>query len=735
MSGRDLDDPAGPAAPGPLGHERDALRAMLEARSVALVGASGRPGSFGERLVTETAKSRAPVELHLVNPRYDEVLGRRCVASLDELAGPVDLVLLGVPDAALEDELRRAAKRGDRSAVVFGTAYEAPVPGRPALRERLAAVARDAGMALCGAGCMGFVNIAHGLRAIGYVEPDELPRGPIALVTHSGSVFSAMLRTRRRLGFTLAVSSGQELVTTAASYLDYALDLPETRVVALLLETMREPAALRRALERAASGEVRVVALTVGASATGRSMVAAHSGALAGEDGAWEALFDAHGVTRVQDLEEMADTLELFSGGRRAGATSATGGIATVHDSGAERALVADVAERVGLRFAEISGTTRHRLAGLLDAGLEPENPLDVWGTGADTAGLVASCLEVLAEDAEVAAVALSVDLVTELDGDDSYPRAALRAHRATAKPFAVLANMASALDAAAADELRRSGVPVLEGTRSGLLALRHLLDEREARRLPPAHRGARHDPGRRSRWLGRLAEGPLDAAASLGLLAEYGIATVAARPARSAGEAVAAAGALGFPVVLKTDEPGIAHKSDVGGVVLDLDGAGEVITAYEELAARLGPRVLVSSTAPAGVEIALGLVRDPHLGPLVVVGAGGVLVELLGDRAVGLPPIDEPRARRMLDRLRVRPLLDGARGAPPADLPALAAAVVALSALAEELGDALDALDVNPLLCGPADAIAVDALVVGRARAEQAQHLLPPATPGAPCT
>ena len=309
---------------------------------------------------------------------------------------------------------------------MFGTAYEAPVPGRPALRERLAAVAHDAGMALCGGGCMGFVNIAHGLRAIGYVEPDELPRGPIALVTHSGSVFSAMLRTRRRLGFTLAVSSGQELVTTAASYLDYALDLPETRVVALVLETMREPAALRRALERAASGEVRVVALTVGASATGRSMVAAHSGALAGEDGAWEALFDAHGVIRVQDLEEMADTLELFSGGRRAGATSATGGIATVHDSGAERALVADVAERVGLRFAEISGTTRHRLAGLLDAGLEPENPLDVWGTGADTAGLVASCLEVLAEDAEVAAVALSVDLVTELDGDDSYPRAAL---------------------------------------------------------------------------------------------------------------------------------------------------------------------------------------------------------------------------------------------------------------------------------------------------------------------
>ncbi|HUZ20534.1 MAG TPA: acetate--CoA ligase family protein [Acidimicrobiales bacterium] len=714
MSGRDPDDPDAPRATGARA-ERDALRAMLEARSVALVGASGRPGSFGERLVTETAKSRAPVELHLVNPRYDEVLGRRCVASLDELAEPVDLVLLGVPDAALEAELRRAARRGDRAAVVFGSAYEDALPGRPALRERLATLARAAGMALCGAGCMGFVNVAHGLRAIGYVEPDALPGGPIALITHSGSVFSAMLRTRRRLGFTLAVSSGQELVTTAASYLDYALDLPETRLVALVLETMREPEALRRVLGRAAGGGVRVVALTVGASATGRSMVAAHSGALAGEDGAWEALFDAYGVTRVGDLEELADTLELFSGGRRAGATSPTGGIATVHDSGAERALVADVAERVGLRFAEISPTTRHRLAGLVDAGLEPGNPLDVWGTGADTAGLVASCLEALADDADVAALALSVDLLAELDGDDSYPRAALRAHRSTAKPFAVVTNMASALDPGAADELRQQGVPVLEGTRSGLLALRHLLDEREARHLPPARAAAPHDPARRARWLARLASGPLDGAASLGLLAEYGIATVAALPARTPGEAVAAAEALGFPIVLKTDEPGIAHKSDVGGVMLGLADAGAVATAYEDLAARLGPRALVSPTAPAGVEIALGLVRDAHLGPLVVVGAGGVLVELLGDRAVGLPPIDEPRARRMLGRLRVAPLLDGMRGAAPADRPALAGAIVALSALAEELGDVLDALDVNPLLCSRAGAIAVDALVVGR--------------------
>jgi acyl-CoA synthetase (NDP forming) len=237
---------------------------MLEARSIALVGASPRPGSFGQRMIEEVAKSPARPDIYLVNPRYPEIGGQPCHASLADLPGPVDLVLLAVPDAALEQQLTLAARRGDRSALIFGNAHEDPgadpwlnekarygvpigtfMPGRAPLRERLAGIARAGGMQICGAGCMGFVNVARGLRAIGYTEPDPLPAGPVALVTHSGSVFSAMLRARRRIGYTLAVSSGQELVTAAPSYLDYALGLPETKVLALVLEAVREPARLR----------------------------------------------------------------------------------------------------------------------------------------------------------------------------------------------------------------------------------------------------------------------------------------------------------------------------------------------------------------------------------------------------------------------------------------------------------------------------------------------------------
>jgi acetate---CoA ligase (ADP-forming) len=726
---QDSERPVSPA-PGPppaLAPARPGLAPMLEARSIALVGASPRPGTFGERMVAEVTSSPSRPEVHLVNPRHAEIDGRRCVPSLADLDGPVDLVLLAVPDAALEQQLTLAARRGDRSAVIFGNAHEDPgsrPAGGPGLRERLAAIARPAGMQLCGAGCMGFVNVTRGLRAIGYTEPDSLPAGSVALVTHSGSVFSAMLRVRRAIGYTLAISSGQELVTTAASYLDYALELPETRVLALVLEAIREPGRLRQVLARAAERSLPVVLLTAGGSASGRVMVAAHSGALAADDGGWEALARAYGVHRVGDLAELTDALELFAIGRRAPRVlpEPAAGIATVHDSGLERAHVADLAEDVGVPFAVISETTKARLAGILDPGLIPANPLDVWGTGAGTRELFAGSLLALADDPSVAAVALAVDLISELDGDESYPLAVLDAAAQTTKPLVVLGNLASAVDLDLATRLRQHGIPVLESMRTGLLALRHLLDH--ARRAPgdgPAGPAATAGSGgasaRRDRGAALLAAGVTGGAPLLELLGEYGIATAAAREAADADGALAAAESIGYPVVLKTADPAVSHKSDVGGVVLGLRGPAELARAYADLSARLGPRVLVGQSVPAGPELALGIARDPDLGPLIVVGAGGVLVELLADRAVALPPVDERTARQMIAGLRVARLLAGVRGAPPADLDAVIRAVTALSELACDLGDELEALDVNPLICGPHGAVAVDALAIRRSR------------------
>jgi acyl-CoA synthetase (NDP forming) len=716
---------------------------MLEARTVALVGASPRPGSLGERMVSEVTRSPSGPQVYLVNPRHERVAGRPCHASLADLPGPVDLVLLAVPDAAVEEQLALAARRGDRSAVLFGSAHDLPgqPPGQaqptqaePALRARLAATARAAGMAVCGAGCMGFVNVVHGLRAVGYIEPDPLPRGPVALITHSGSVFSALLRTRRGLGFTVAVSSGQELVTSAAQYAEYALSLPGTRVLALVMEAIREPDRLRAVLAAARERGIPVVMLTAGRSAGGRTLVSAHSGALATADGGWEALAAAYGVHRVADLAEMADTLELFaltSNGppqarRPANLTptnpishadlsnpSVRTGIATVHDSGLERAHVADVADELGVPFAAISAATTARLAALLDPGLEPANPLDVWGTGARAEEQLSGALAALADDPAVRAVALAVDRVPEFDGDQSYPHAVAETARHTSKPVVVLSNVPAAIDPDTAAQLRAGGIPVLEGTRTGLLALKHLLDHADDPGPFPAP--AAPDRARQQRWTRVIMAGEGHGARLEELLRDYGIAAARTRAADSSAGALAAAAEIGYPVVLKTGEPGIAHKSDAGGVVLGLRDPDTLRAAYQDLAGRLGRRVLVCETIPAGPELSLGLARDHDLGPLLVVGAGGVLVELLADRAVALPPVSPAQALRMLGTLRVSRLLAGLRGQPPADLDAVAAAVTGLSQLATELGDALEALDINPLICGPAGAAAVDALVIPR--------------------
>jgi acyl-CoA synthetase (NDP forming) len=696
------------------------VTAMLEARSVALVGASARPGTLGARMIAEMARSPSRPRTYLVNPRYADIGAVPCLRRLADVPEPVDLVLLAVPDTTLEEQLDVAAGRGDRSAIIFGNAFDVP-SSLPGLRHRLAAVATSAGMTVCGAGCMGFVNVARGLRAIGYVEADPVPAGPVALITHSGSVFSAMLRARRGFGFSLAVSSGQELVTTAAAYARYALELPETKVLALVLEAIRDAPDLRAVLRSAQVADVPVVLLSVGGSDAGRAMVSAHSGALAAADGAWEALSGAYGIHRVRDLAEFADTLELFAAGRRwagrrragrprAGQPASPGaGIATVHDSGLERAHVADLAADLGVPFGVLAPRTKERLKAALDPGLTPANPLDVWGSGRDTEPLFTECLSALAADPAVGAVALAVDLVPEFDDDDSYPRAVLAAAAATTKPVAVLAGLPSAVDPAAAAQLRTAGIPVLEGTRSGLLALRHLLDH--AQPPPPP---AAPDPPRATaaRWPDRLARQP-GAAVLFDLLRDYGIRAVASQPAATRGEVLKAAAEIGYPVVLKTDEPAIAHKSDVGGVRLGLGDPGALAVAYDELATRLGPRALVCETAAPGTELALGLVRDASLGPLVVVSAGGVFIEIFSERAVVLPPVSRSQARAILARLRVAALLAGARGRPPADLDAAADTIVAISRLALDLGDALEAMDINPLICGPSGAIAADVLVI----------------------
>ena len=694
---------------------RNPVEAMLEARSVAVVGASVKEGSLGWHMMAELRRGGFEGTVYPVNPSYDEVDGHPCYASMIEVPERVDLAILGVANARIERAMTDAAAAGARSAVMFSSLFEQepPAAGLPPLSERLAAIAREHGMALCGGNGMGFLNLERSLRATGFPTPADLRRGSVTFISHSGSAFAALAFNDRGIGFNILVSPGNEIVTGMAEYMEYALGLDSTKVVALLLETVREPDRFRAALGLAAEREVPVLALKVGRAERSKAMVTAHSGALAGEHGAYEALFDAYGVVEVRALDELADAVELFSSPRRAPA----GGIASVHDSGGERAMFVDLAADLGVRFSAISNETRSRMQDVLEPGLVAENPLDAWGTGLDHERIFIECLAALADDPDTAVIAFVVDLTRQGEPyDEGYLEVALRVFEKTDKPFCVLSNLASAVALEEAAMLRNAGIPVLEGTSSGLLALRHLLEHRDMRARPPIRPPEPVAEAVRDRWRERLSSGaPVGELEATALLADYGIPVVETEAAGTEDEAADRAGELGFPVAMKTAEPGIAHKSDVSGVKLGIADAPALRAAYRELAERIGPRVTVSRMAPRGVELALGIVRDEQFGPLVVAAAGGVLVELLRDRRLAIPPLDDARAIALLERLRVRPLLEGVRGEPPADVASVGRALSRLSLLAGDLGESLDALDVNPMIVSHDSCVAVDALVIPR--------------------
>ncbi len=681
------------------------LDILLNPRSVAIVGASDRPGSNGLAMVRMARLDGFDGEVLPVNPRLKTLEGATCYPDLASLPQVPDHVVIGVASRFVEDVLDQAIALGVRSATIFASLY-LDDDSTPALPARVRHKARAAGMALCGANCMGFYTPHNGLRVASMPSPPGIRRGGIAWIAQSGSAFGALAHNDRRLGFSLCVSTGMELVTTVADYMDWALEQPETRVIGLFLETVRDPAAFVAALDKARVAQTPVVVLKVGRTEKSAQMAVSHTGAIAGNDAAYDALFRKYGVTRVADMDEMAATLAMFDTPRRV----APGLLGTVHDSGGERELVVDIAEDIGLEFAELRPATCTEIARHLEPGLHPENPLDAYGTGNDLVPRNAAMIAALVNDSNVAMGMFMSDPRDGYDYAGQYVEGLVQAAGRTDKALALVTNYSMTDERAFAQDLLAHGIPLIRGTRNALLAARHVMDWRDhlARPAPtPAPLPeAQH-------WQARLATGaPLSEQEGLGMLADFGLDAPRMAHVGSPDELDAALAQLRFPVVLKTAED-YAHKSDVGGVVLNLADAHMAARAYTEMAARLGPRALFAEMAPKGTELALGAVWDDGFGPVVLISAGGVLMELLHDSVAALAPFDEAEARRLLTGLRVMRLLEGYRGQPPADFEALAARIAAFSRMVAALGPACREIDINPLVVTEGGAMALDCLVV----------------------
>jgi acetate---CoA ligase (ADP-forming) len=685
------------------------LEALLRARSVAVVGASPRRESFGWHVLRQLIDFGFSGRIVPINPGYDTVEGFACYPSVGAVPGSVDCAAICLKDERIEAALIDAVGAGVRAAVVFGVAAGSAADGG-SLRERIGAIAREADVALMGANCMGFFNFADRLFLTGYPYHREPSCGAISFITHSGSTLSAVAKNTRGMTFNYVISPGQELVLTAADYLDFVLRQSETRVVGLFIETIRDPARFLAALELANQRDIPVVMLKVGRSEQGARMAMAHTGALAGAQAAIEALASRYGVSLVRTMEEMLDTLELFASGRRPTAP----GLGAITDSGGERGMLVDLAADAGVSFAHVSPETIQVLAKNLDPGLEPGNPADLWGSGRDWQHTYRTCIGAMLADEAIGAFNFGIDFNIGSRLGPDYRAIAIEAFRSTTKPFAVVSNVAAGLNPDDAAALRSVGVPVLEGTETGLRALRHLFMCAEHRSTTTSLMQGSVTLSKDAIQLVRsnraLTEGE-----SLSVLGELGMPAVTFRCARDEHSAIEAARAIGFPAVMKTAVPGLLHKSDAGGVRLGIRDERELREAWQAMSARLGPDVLIQPQLDTsqGVELVLGMGHDPQFGPMVTVGLGGVWVEALRDFITFLAPCSAGEVSRRLRSLRGYDVLRGARGRIAVDIEALARVVEQFSLAVLALSPWVAEIDVNPLMAVGDQFTMLDALIV----------------------
>lgn len=674
------------------------LDPLLRPASVAVVGASENNDSIGEWSLKNLLKGRYPGDIYPINPNYDEVQGVKCYASLADLPAAPDLVIFAVSDRWVEKVLDDAIAAGARAAVIMSTLF-LDDDTSPPLKERVQKKIRDARLVTCGANGMGFYNVRDNVWACGFDSSNHEGPGNVALISHSGSGMSGLIDSEERLRINLAVSTGNELDATMDEYLDWVLDCEETKAVGLFVETARNPDGFRAALEKAAQKQIPVVAIKVGRTEKSAQLAVSHSGAMAGDDAAYDALFDKYGVQRVRDMDELATTLILFAELDRVG----EGGLVTLHDSGGERQLMVDLADKAGVPLTDLGAEAKTEIESILDPELPAVNPLDAWSRGGpDSADQMANSLAAMMKDPGTAIGAVVQDRAPYGVVYRSYLEYMRRGHEASGKPVALVAARQGTGHDEIVAESTAAGYPILDNVPLFLRGVRALFDYRDF---------LNRDDGDlpTTPTVGARPSGQPSEAVALQLLADYGLPVVPVTAISNEADAVATS----YPVVLKTAAPGIHHKSDVGGVVLNIESEDQLRSEYAAMAKRLGPEAIIAPMAADGVEMMLGMRADPQFGPIVLVGFGGVHAETLRDVTYAMPPFSAVHARRCVDRLQLRQMLDGQRGQPPADVDAFCEAAARFSVMVDTLRDKLSEVDVNPIIVHESGCTVVDALVV----------------------
>ncbi len=664
-----------------------------------------------------------------INPRCESILGCPCYHSLHDVPRDIEIdsVAIVLGSSQVIPVLEEAGRRGVRGAWAFASGFAETGEEGDRLQNELRRVCLEHDILFCGPNCVGYVNL-HG-KVGTYSAPisPTLKKGGVAAIAQSGSVILVLANSNRGIGFSTLVSSGNEAVLDTTDYMAYLLEDRDTEVIITFLEAIRRPEAFIQVCERAGELKKPIIAVKIGRSGLAQKAALTHTGALTGSDKVYDALFKKLGVIRVDDLDQLLETAEALVRCRTRLPKGGRAGAITV--SGGEIGLIADLSQGLSISFPPLSKEGYDELRRRLPPYTSVSNPLDGWGSG-DLVETYPACLGVLAKEKEIDLIVISQDSPPGMAGKQinqyaDVARAAVRV-ASLGKPVVAMSHVSGGLDQTVKGILDEGNVPFLQGTRESLVAIHHLI---EYGQFLKKRQSSGESWGKSPQNIPSLLEGLKGSRRVLPnheakeILRAYGIKIAREVFVQSMDEALKAGRKLGYPVALKGLSPQIPHKTEAGLVRLNVRNGRELSAAYAQIhnnAKAFDPNVvlegiLVQEMVPSdAAEVLVGISRDPSFGPVIVLGLGGIWVELLADTSLRLPPISSEIALEMVSELKGKQLLEGFRGRPCTDVKSLIQVLVQVGRMALDLREVLTSLDLNPLmvLAGQGGTRAIDVVM-----------------------
>jgi acyl-CoA synthetase (NDP forming) len=693
------------------------LKAALDPRSVAIIGASENPNKVGGRPVHYLDKFGFKGRIFPINPSRQEVQGYKCYKSLADLPEAPEMAIVAVAGDNAMGAVEDCAAHGVKVAVVMASGFgEVDAIAGKAKERRMVEAAHKAGMRIVGPNSQGLANFGTGAIASFSTMFMDMDRseGHVAMLSQSGALSTVpvgFLR-QRGIGVRHTHATGNDADITVGELAVAVAEDPEVKLLLLYLESIPEKKYLEELAAVALDRDLPIVALKSGRSEAGRQAAQSHTGALANEDRVVDAFFEHHGIWRAPDMRGLVEATELYLKGWKPGGRR----LVAISNSGAVCVMTADAATAVGMPMAKLADETDKKLKGILPSFATTTNPIDLTAALLSNSRLFGDILPVIAEDPAADAFLIGVPVAGPGYDVEAFARDAAAFGKQTGKPLVIAATQRSV-----ADQFAAEGSSVFPTETEAVTALHQFLAHRELMARTRARKATRaKDKTQTSLPASPAATTMLNEADSLALLAKRGIPVVPHRLCRSRAEAIAAFETIGGPVVVKGCSADIAHKSELGLVKLGVktrEEAGEIWAQMEEIIRRHGARfdgVIIAAMAGGRREIMIGAHRDPVFGPVVAVGDGGKYVEIFRDTTLLLPPFSKDDAREALGKLRIAPLFAGVRGEPPMDLDALCDAVVKIGELMLDPAARVMSLDLNPVLLDSAGkgCVVVDAVV-----------------------